>query len=780
VRITEFLDTLGSKAKPNQTSFGWQCRCPAHDDSTASLSISEGADGRILIHCFAGCTPEAVCAALGLKLSDLFGENGNKRDGSPARIVATYPYQDVTGKVLFEVVRYSPKDFKQRRPDATAPDDWTWKTKGVKKVLFRLPEILIAIGSGKFIFVCEGEKDVLAMAQRGFAATCNPGGAGKWQDSYTDTLRGGDVVIIADKDEAGRAHAQKVAASLYGKAKSVRVIELPDVNGKPVKDAFDFFAAGGDAGQIGELVDLTPEWTPLVKIQVSEPADFEKITSDLRGDILGILTDKSTTPGAQRREVCGLVIAALNRVGAFYFHAELRDFESALFFNRLTKRLERVRADAFISWLADWLRVNRADTLFRYIIAAVETEALSGKTTTAILPESYWASRPGTFFISCGDGQAVKITAQGVSLVDNGADGVLFYAGKTCSQWQLVTPKDIFETCAIFREAHTSAGHAPDLLRIWIYSLPTNPKCKPPMLLVGDVGAGKTATAKAISQFYGIPPSISKVEEMTEANFWPCANDGGIYTLDNADTRTTWLADTVAAAATDGTSRRRKLYCDSETVILKPRAWLILTSSNPTFGSDSGLADRLLVVRMERRESESSDSGLADEITANRDAGLSHLAETLQKALADAEPTPGGLNMRHPDFGRFAVRIGRAIGREAEIVAALRQAEKDKSIFACENDAIAAALLAFLANAGQFTGTAAELVPKLQEIDGDLVDKLSAKRLGKRLVALWPHLKKQLATAKQEKDRKNFTVFTFKISGKADSAECAECQTHFP
>ena len=100
------------------------------------------------------------------------------------------------------------------------------------------------------------------MAEQGLSATCNPGGAGKWQDSYTETLRGADIVIVADKDVPGRAHAALVAGKLHGVAKSVRVIELPDVTGKPVKDAFDFFAAGGDNRQIGELVDTTPEWKP--------------------------------------------------------------------------------------------------------------------------------------------------------------------------------------------------------------------------------------------------------------------------------------------------------------------------------------------------------------------------------------------------------------------------------------------------------------------------------------------------------------------------------------
>ena len=257
MNTTQFLSLLQGVKKSGN---GWTAKCPAHDDGKASLSISTGDDGRTLLHCHAGCTLDAVCVAMKITPADLFADG--HRNGSPGRIVATYPYHDAAGKVLFEVVRFDPKDFRQRRPDATALDGWTWNTKGVEKVLFRLPEILAAIASGKFIFVTEGEKDALAMAECGFQATCNPGGAGKWQDNYTETLRGATVAIIADKDAPGRAHAALVASKLNGVSKSVRVLELPDVDGKAVKDAFDFFTAGGDAGQIGELVDATPEWTP--------------------------------------------------------------------------------------------------------------------------------------------------------------------------------------------------------------------------------------------------------------------------------------------------------------------------------------------------------------------------------------------------------------------------------------------------------------------------------------------------------------------------------------
>ena len=207
--------------------------------------------------------PDAICLALGLKLSDLFHGKGRvNRNCQTGQIVATYPYHDATGKVMFEVVRYDPKDFSQRKPDGTAPGGWTWNTKGVEKVLFRLPQILAAIDRGKTIFVTEGEKDALAMAEQGYPATCNPGGAGKWLENYTETLRGANVVIIADRDKAGRDHAQIVAGKLEGLAKSVRVIELPDTHGKTVKDAADFFNADGEPEIILELVKTAPEWTP--------------------------------------------------------------------------------------------------------------------------------------------------------------------------------------------------------------------------------------------------------------------------------------------------------------------------------------------------------------------------------------------------------------------------------------------------------------------------------------------------------------------------------------
>jgi len=52
----------------------YQARCPAHDDKSPSLSLRELQDGRILMHCFGGCSAGDVMDSIGLALSDLFEE----------------------------------------------------------------------------------------------------------------------------------------------------------------------------------------------------------------------------------------------------------------------------------------------------------------------------------------------------------------------------------------------------------------------------------------------------------------------------------------------------------------------------------------------------------------------------------------------------------------------------------------------------------------------------------------------------------------------------------
>ena len=228
-RVRERLDRHGCHPR------GTRALCPAHPDTDPSLSVSSADDGRVLLHCFAGCETEQILAELGLTWADLYPD-GVARNGS-SEINAIYDYADEHGTLLYQVVRYSPKDFRQRRPDADG--GWTWKLDKTRRVLFRLPRVIAAIKAGEPIYVVEGEKDVIALERAGVMATCNSGGAGKWRPEHTEALRNAEVVVVADQDDSGREHADQVAAALNGVARSVRVVE--PVQGK---DASDHLAAG--------------------------------------------------------------------------------------------------------------------------------------------------------------------------------------------------------------------------------------------------------------------------------------------------------------------------------------------------------------------------------------------------------------------------------------------------------------------------------------------------------------------------------------------------------
>jgi len=230
MNIDNFLSRFDAVKK---TSAGWIAMCPAHEGQRRALSIA-AADGRILLDCKAGCATKDVLAAKGLTMRDLFVNNGDRPE---RKIVATYDYVDENGVPLFQVVRFRPKDFRQRRPDGAG--GWIWHLDKTRRVLYRLPKVVQAAAAGFVVYICEGEKDVASLEKTGAIATTNPGGAEKWRDEYSDALRGAQVVVVADKDEPGRKHAAQVAASLQGKAASVRIVEA-----KAGKDAADHLAAG--------------------------------------------------------------------------------------------------------------------------------------------------------------------------------------------------------------------------------------------------------------------------------------------------------------------------------------------------------------------------------------------------------------------------------------------------------------------------------------------------------------------------------------------------------
>lgn len=184
--------------------------------------------------------------------------NGRRRKGQRGRIVETYDYTDEVGNLLYQTVRFEPKDFRQRRPNGR--DVWEWNLQGVRLVLYRLPE-LIAAPREELVLECAGEKDTERARKLGFTATTNPLGEGKWREEYAEHFQGRDVAVVVHNDAPGRKHAEDVAQSLHGQAASVKVVELPDVP-EDGGDLVDWTDAGGTAEGLRQLIEEAPLWGP--------------------------------------------------------------------------------------------------------------------------------------------------------------------------------------------------------------------------------------------------------------------------------------------------------------------------------------------------------------------------------------------------------------------------------------------------------------------------------------------------------------------------------------
>jgi Protein of unknown function (DUF3631)/Toprim-like len=237
---------------------GWRARCPAHEDREPSLSITE-ADGRILLYCHAGCSAESVVDALGLKMADLFtdkvphrgdkAQSKNRKRSKPGKMVAEYIYHDGAGNPVAKKIRFEPKSFAWMHLDG---GEWKPGQGSVTPGLYRWNEVK---GSPEIILV-EGEKDADSGAALGLPCATS-GGVNSWQEGHAELLRGISVVILADADDPGRQHAAKVAASLYGKAASVKLVEIPGS-----KDLSEAIEKKTPVRVLQSLLAESPEWKP--------------------------------------------------------------------------------------------------------------------------------------------------------------------------------------------------------------------------------------------------------------------------------------------------------------------------------------------------------------------------------------------------------------------------------------------------------------------------------------------------------------------------------------
>lgn len=303
--VEQLLETLTKARRSNQ---GWTACCPAHDDSSPSLSIGVGENGRILVNCHAGCEPEAVVRSIGWTMADLMGdENDNilylasqPPPAGPFYVTHEdainayekgpcshkWPYHNTDGLVVGYAVRWNLNDGgKEIRPIAKYPDGWKkGGMPGSERPLYNIIEIKDATN----VVVTEGEKCADAAATLGFVATTNSQGAKAWDKTDWSPLAGKHVLILTDNDGAGEIFGDKLGAHLRQLGCAVVVLLLPGLEeGGDIADWIDARPDIALEDLAAEIKRLANEKCPPTTIAVIEqvvdetPDDPEALPQDL-------------------------------------------------------------------------------------------------------------------------------------------------------------------------------------------------------------------------------------------------------------------------------------------------------------------------------------------------------------------------------------------------------------------------------------------------------------------------------------------------------------------
>ncbi len=684
-----------------QNGAGWTALCPAHPDRNPSLSLSQGDKGA-LVKCFAGCETHAVLAAVGRTMADLFDRP--RQQDRPVAPSTYYLYTDAEKQPLFRVVRKPGKAlgervFYQQHPDGHG--GWAKGRNGAPRVLYRLPEICQAVKDGTTIFIAEGEKDVDALVRAGEVATCNPEGASKWRDEFTDTLAGAArVVLVADRDAAGHKHAQEVAQSLAG-----RVGRLDIVQEKSGKDSADHLAAGRGPEEFDLITDEIDDLVggDVAKAKGADEAQNGHLGSDPQGDENGASASRS------RKEPSAAEILVDIALSTFRFgctpDAEPFAVRRAAAPVVMPLRGGRTSLRAALS-AAYHDETGKPAPQGALADTMLTLEGLAVREAPEVLSMRVARDDDGTIWLDLGDltGLAVKVTADDWGVAE---PPMLF--SRTALTAALPMPERGGSLFDLWRLLNVDTASRP-LLLAWLVAalIPNLPH--PILALTGEQGTGKSTAATAVTALIDPSPAqLRKPPKDDEA--WVTAAAGSwVVGVDNVSHIDPGWSDSLCRAVTGDGDVRRKLYSDGQLAVWAFRRCVCLTGID--LGSLPGdLADRLLLLDLRRIEpwDRLLDADLAERWRKAHPRLLGGLLD-LAVAVLSALPTIRLATMpRMADFACILTAVDQVLGTDGYRTYA-GMAER-LAASAVEGDAALREISRCLVR--EWTGTAAELLTRL-------------------------------------------------------------------
>ncbi len=324
------------------------------------------------------------------------------------------------------------------------------------------------------------------------------------------------------------------------------------------------------------------------------------------------------------------------------------------------------------------------DGITRYVLDRCRAYAMQHGSKVEMRRFSVFRDKPDeqTVYMSSYDGAMWRIDGEDIMSISNGDDDVFFAdddGGRNVEP--LVGPNGVFFEKLIdpisFADAGMGGISAEQMKLayiVWIFSLafPDLMPTKPLLILEGAPGSGKSASLQLLQ--YALlgkakPIILSKNKE---DDFGVILLRSPICVFDNLDAFIDWVPDAVCAYTTAGEWTKRKLFTDAEELTLKPHAFIAVASKNPASFRREDVADRCVVLRLERRDQFVRFASLEEDVKANRPLILGEylyyvnkmVAEIRAGALKEAENE----TTRMADFASLARVVGKVLEWEEGVV----------------------------------------------------------------------------------------------------------------
>lgn len=230
---------------------------------------------------------------------------------------------------------------------------------------------------------------------------------------------------------------------------------------------------------------------------------------------------------------------------------------------------------------------------------------------------------------------------------------------------------------------------------VWIFALalPDLMPTKPLLLIEGLAGSGKTSAIQMIQLVLMGADRTMTLKKNNEDDFGVMLLRSPIALFDNTDSYIEWVPDAVAAYTTGGKFHKRRLYADDEMHTIRPHAFIAVASRNPSSFRREDVADRCLILRLDRRNSFMPMEAWKAQIAGDRARLLGEYLFYLNRVVAqlradaDSEDAVETEAYRMADFAAIARVVGKVLGWAADDVQGMMAAlQGERDAFVNEED----------------------------------------------------------------------------------------------